>query len=99
MSTVARPVVFSDIVPLPNVSSKVRDAVFVVTFALITAALAQVTIHLSWTPVPLTLQTLGAIAAGGVLGSRRGALSQALYVLMGLALPFYAGGASGWHVV
>jgi biotin transport system substrate-specific component len=98
MSTVAQPVVFSDVVPLPKVNAKVRDAVFIVGFALLTAALAQVSFHLSWTPVPVTLQTLGVIVAGGVLGSKRGFLSQALYIALGLFMPFYAGGDSGWSV-
>lgn len=98
MSSIARPVVFSDVIALPKMSSKVRDAVLVVSFALLTAALAQVSFHLSWTPVPITLQTLGVVVAGGMLGSRRGAISQALYVVAGLFLPFYAGADHGWHV-
>ena len=83
---------FSDVIPIPKVSSKVRDAVLVVAFALVTAALAQVSFQTSWSPVPFTLQTLGVIAAGGILGSRRGAISQALYVGLGMFFPFYAGG-------
>ena len=36
---------------------------------------------------------------GASLGARRGAASLTLYVLLGLFLPFYADGESGWHVV
>lgn len=75
-----------------------RDAVLIVGFALLTAALAQFELHLAFTPVPITGQTLGVLLAGGALGARRGAASQACYWLMGLALPFYSGGEHGWTV-
>ncbi len=77
--------------------SRVRDAVAVVGFALLTAVAAQITIPLGFTPVPLTGQTFAVLLAGGVLGSRRGALSMGLYVLLGaVGLPFYADGEGGW---
>lgn len=61
------------------------------------ALLAQVTIPLPFTPVPITGQTYGVLFVGAVLGSRRGLLSMLLYVAEGcVGLPFFAGGASGW---
>lgn len=91
-AAVSQPRVLIDLVP----SAKVRDAVAVVGFALLTAAAAQISIPLGFTPVPLTGQTFAVLLAGGVLGANRGAASQLLYVLMGAAgLPFYADGASG----
>lgn len=78
--------------------NKVVTAALVVGFALVTAALAQFRVNLPFTPVPITGQTLGVILAGGVLGANAGAVSQGLYWLAGLALPFYAGGDSGWDV-
>ena len=75
----------------------VRAIVVVVAFALLTAALAQWELKLSFTPVPITGQTLGVLLAGGALGWRSGAASQLLYWMFGLVgLPFYAGGAGGW---
>ncbi|MGD9996101.1 MAG: biotin transporter BioY [Ilumatobacteraceae bacterium] len=75
-----------------------RDVVLVLGFALLTAGLAQLELRLSFTPVPITGQTLGVLLAGGALGARRGALSQSLYWVLGLAgLPFYAGGDRGWE--
>lgn len=63
-------------------------------FASLTAAGAQLAVPLS--PVPVTLQTLFVLLSGMVLGGRLGALSQALYVLLGLAgLPVFAGGRAG----
>ena len=72
----------------------------VVGFALLTAAAAQLEVHLGFTPVPLTGQTLVVLLSGAALGSRAGAASQLLYVFLGAAgLPFYAGGSGGWEVV
>ena len=75
----------------------VRAIVLVVAFALLTAALAQWELQLSFTPVPITGQTLGVLLAGGTLGWRSGAASQLLYWTLGwIGLPFYAGGKGGW---
>ena len=64
--------------------------------SLLIAAAAQVAIPLPFTPVPLTGQTFGVLLTGMALGSRRGALAVALYVLEGaVGLPFFAGGAAG----
>jgi len=77
--------------------SRVRDAVAIVGFALLTALAAQISIPLGFTPVPLTGQTFAVLLAGGVLGSRRGGLSMLLYVALGATgLPFYAEGTGGW---
>jgi biotin transport system substrate-specific component len=70
----------------------------VVAFTLFTAAAAQFRLNLPFTPVPITGQTFAVLLAGGVLGSRAGAASQALYWLGGLLFPFYAGGEKGWEV-
>ena len=67
-------------------------------FALLTALCAQIRIPLGFTPVPITGQTFAVLLSGAVLGSRMGAASQLLYVLMGAAgAPFYAGGTGGWE--
>jgi biotin transport system substrate-specific component len=77
--------------------TRVRDAVLVVGFALLTAAAAQISIPLGFTPVPLTGQTFAVLLAGGALGMTRGGLSQLLYVALGaIGLPFYADGDGGW---
>jgi biotin transport system substrate-specific component len=72
----------------------------VVGFALLTAAAAQVEVHLGFTPVPITGQTFVVLLSGAAIGSRAGAASQLLYVFLGaVGLPFYAGGSGGWEVV
>ena len=76
----------------------VITAALVVGFALLTALAAQVRIPLPFTPVPVTGQTLAVLLAGAALGSRAGAASQGLYILLGLGgLPFFQGGHGGWE--
>lgn len=73
-----------------------RDAVLVVAASLFTAVMAQLQVRLAFTPVPITGQTLAFLVAGASLGSRRGGLSQVLYVLMGaVGLPLFAGQGHG----
>jgi biotin transport system substrate-specific component len=90
-----RPRVLADVLP----GARVRDATLVLAGALLTALLAQIEIKIPGSPVPVTGQTLAVGLVGATLGARRGAASLALYALLGLFLPVYAGGASGWHVV
>ena len=67
-------------------------AVFLV--ATLTAIAAQVSIHLPFTPVPLTLQPMVVLLGGAALGSRLGAASQMLYLAAGIAgLPVFAASA------
>ena len=59
--------------------------------AVLTAALAQVSVQLPFTPVPLTLQPMIVLLGGAALGSRLGFASQTLYLLAGMAgLPVFA---------
>ena len=47
-------------------------------------------------PVPITMQSGVVLSAGALLGSRWGALSQGVYLVMGLiGVPVFAGGRSG----
>jgi biotin transport system substrate-specific component len=79
--------------------ARVRDAVLVVSGALLTALFAQISIDVPPSPVPITGQTLAVGLVGATLGARRGASSLGLYALLGLFLPFYADGESGWDVI
>ncbi len=76
-----------------------RDIALVVAGALFTALLAQITVSGPGSPVPITGQTLAVGLVGATLGMSRGAASLALYAVLGLFLPFYADGASGWSVI
>ncbi|MBI2759710.1 MAG: biotin transporter BioY [Chloroflexi bacterium] len=84
----------------PRASSWLRNLGLIVTGSLLMAALAQVSIPLPFTPVPITGQTFGVLLTGAAFGSKRGAASMILYLLEGaIGLPFFAGGASGWHII
>ena len=77
--------------------SLVTDIALVAGFAALTAVAAQISIRLPCTPVPVTGPTFAVLAAGTVLGAKRGPLSQLLYVVVGaLGAPIYADGAGGW---
>jgi len=71
-----------------------------VAFIGVMAGLAQARFYLPGNPVPMTLQTLGVLLAGGVLGWRWAFLSVAGYYLLGMAgVPVFQGGQAGWHYV
>ncbi|MGP7817932.1 biotin transporter BioY [Niallia sp. 01092] len=80
---------------------KLKKIMYVSMFAAIMAALGIVPpIFLGITPVPITLQTLGVMLSGSVLGARLGpkyaALSQALFLLLVMTgLPLLSGGRGG----
>jgi biotin transport system substrate-specific component len=75
----------------------VRDITLVIAGSLFVALLAQVSLPLPFTVVPITGQTLAVALAAAFLGSRRGTLALLTYLAEGAAgLPFWAGGASGW---
>ena len=89
-----RRAVLADLVP----GEKVRDIALVLAAAGFVGALAQVTIPLPFTPVPITGQTLGVLLAGAALGWRRAAASLALYLVAGFAgLPWFQGHSGGWQ--
>ena len=71
-----------------------RDIALIVFFSLITAGFARFVVHLPFTPVPITGQTLAVLLAGAALGSRRGAASMVLYALAGSQLDVCAGGSN-----
>ncbi|HTG46132.1 MAG TPA: biotin transporter BioY [Actinomycetota bacterium] len=72
----------------------------VVGGSLLIAGLAQLSVPLPFTPVPITGQTLGVLLVGAALGPGLGVASVGLYLLEGaVGLPFFAAGASGAEVL
>jgi biotin transport system substrate-specific component len=70
------------------------QALWVTAFAGATALGAR--LEIPHEPVPYTLQTLIVLLAGAFLGARNGAISQVLYLVVGLAgAPVFAGGSFG----
>src|ERR1700730_11025949 len=74
-----------------------RQVVLVVGASLFVALCAKITIPLlPLTPVPLTVQNLGVLLVGLLLGSRRGFAALALYLAEGAAgLPVFSPGPGG----
>lgn len=67
---------------------RVLSVVFV---AVLTAAAAQLSFPLPFTPVPFTIQPMVVLVGAAALGPRLGALSQILYLMLGIAgLPVFA---------
>lgn len=72
-----------------------RSMILTALFAGLTA-IGAVLIEIPIGPVPITLQVLFTTLAGVVLGARLGALSQIVYVFMGIVgLPVLSGGVGG----
>ncbi|KUK31063.1 MAG: hypothetical protein XD63_1680 [Thermoanaerobacterales bacterium 50_218] len=78
--------------------NSLRGMVYASMFGALTAVGAYITIPLQ--PVPITLQTLFTNLAGALLGGYLGALSQLVYILLGvMGLPVFAGGKAGVGVL
>jgi biotin transport system substrate-specific component len=77
-------------------SAVLTDVLLIVLGSIVVAGLAQVSIRLPFTPVPVTGQTLGVLLVGASLGATRGGASLLLYLGEGAAgLPVFAEGQSG----
>jgi biotin transport system substrate-specific component len=75
------------------------DVLLVVAGTGLVALAAQLSIHLGFTPVPITAQTFAVVLVGTSLGTVRGTSSLLLYLLVGLAgAPVYAEHEHGWAV-
>jgi biotin transport system substrate-specific component len=65
-------------------------------WACVTGVMAQFTITLPWTPIPITGQTATVLLSGIVLGKWWGGISQTLYVILGvIGVPWFSGGHGG----
>jgi len=74
----------------------VRDAILIFCFTLFVILLARFSIHLPFTPVPVTGQTFAMLVTGAALGSWRGGATMTVYLLIGMLLPVYAGASDGY---
>jgi biotin transport system substrate-specific component len=83
---------------LKNSAISLRGMIYASLFGAGTTAGAYIIIPLP--PVPITLQTLFVGLAGALLGARLGALSQVIYLLIGIiGLPVFNGGKAGLGVL
>jgi biotin transport system substrate-specific component len=76
------------------------DAALVLGSSVLLTLSARIAIPLPFSPVPITAQTMTVLLLGAILGSRRGSLCVAAYLLQGaLGLPVFAGGTAGLAVL
>ena len=74
-----------------------REIALIAAGTLALIVLARISIPLPFTPVPVSLGTLGALSVGTSLGARRGLVSVAAYALLGIAgAPVFTGTNIGW---
>ena len=75
----------------------VREIALVAAGTIAMIVLARISIPLPFTPVPVSLGTLGALSVGTTLGARRGLASVATYAILGVAgAPVFTGTNVGW---
>lgn len=82
-------------------TTRLRNLALAAVMAALTAAVAPVRIFLPGLPaVPVTLQVLVVLLAGGLLRPAWGAASMGVYLVLGAAgLPVFAGGTGGLQVL
>ena len=77
-----------------------RNLILSGLFAAIVALMAQLSIPLPFSPVPLTGQVFGVFLAGAILGARWSAVSLFVYVILGaVGLPVFHNLQGGLHIV
>ncbi len=107
--TTYRPLALTIFSPASTLQRYLVMAALVIGGSIFVALSAQVRIHLSFTPVPITGQTFAVLTVGGLLGARLGATSLLLYMAEGCygilwgsqttGFKVFANGTLGWQVV
>ncbi|MBN1829985.1 MAG: biotin transporter BioY [Deltaproteobacteria bacterium] len=83
---------------MEHTNRSIRDMMYVSLFGAMTAVGAYIMIPLPM--VPITLQNFFMFLAATLLGGSLGAMSQAIYILLGIiGLPVFAGGKAGLGVL
>ncbi|MGD8192497.1 biotin transporter BioY [Brevibacillus ginsengisoli] len=83
---------------MSNTSQRLKMSILSAMFAVITGILAQMVIPLPF--IPITGQTLAVGLTGTILGSRYGALSMFLYLLLGaIGLPVFTEASGGFSII
>lgn len=91
----ARPVL-ADRLPV----GRARDLTLIALAALVTAGMAQLSVPVPGSPVPVTAQSFAVLFCAAAIGPLRGLVGQLLYVSMGVAgLPVFADGGHGPSVL
>ncbi|CAB1239177.1 biotin transporter BioY [Clostridium sp. MT-14] len=83
-----------------NLKFSIKEMSTAAIFTAITAILAQISIPLPFTPVPITMQVFAVYLSAIILGGRLGALSQLIYLLLGgIGIPVFANFSGGFQIL
>jgi len=75
----------------------IKEISIIFIFSFLTGIGAQLKIEIG--PVPITVQTIPVLLSGALLGSKKGALSQILYLLLGLfGIPWFSRGGGFFYI-
>ena len=88
---------FVDLVrPQAKLATRFFDVAVVILGSCFVAMMAQISIPLWFTPVPITMQTFALLMLAGLLGTKRGVAATVLYLAQGaVGLPVFAGFSGG----
>jgi biotin transport system substrate-specific component len=83
-----------------NLKLSIKEMTTVAIFSALTAILSQISIPLPFSPVPITFQILAIYISSIILGSKLGAISQIIYMLLGaIGLPVFPNFSGGLHSI
>ena len=89
-----------DQVGILSIDDNTANIFTIILGSFLIAVLAQISIPLPFTPIPITGQTIGVVLVGGLLGARRGAMAVLTYLMEGaIGLPVFAQMKAGTHVL
>ncbi len=107
--TTYRPLALAIFSPASTLQRYLLMAALVIGGSIFVALSAQIRIHLSFTPVPITGQTFAVLTVGGLLGARLGATSLLLYMAEGCygilwgshttGFKVFSDGTLGWQII
>ena len=82
------------------ISDRLANFFVIILGSLLIGLLAQFSIPVPFSPVPITGQTIGVVLVGGILGAKSGSLSILCYIFEGaIGIPVFAGMKSGMHIL
>lgn len=78
----------------------IKEIVLTGVFTALTSVMAQVSIKIPFSPIPITLQVLSVCLAAVILGKKCGTLSQVAYILLGVCgFPVFSGFNFGLNAI
>ena len=76
---------------------RTHEMVYIAVFAVLIAVCSWISIP---TEIPFTLQTMGIILTGGILGGKRATIAVLIYILLGaVGVPVFSGFVGGLNVL